>query len=178
MRRSLVIAQVLCIAVCIVAEAGAVRADERQIPNRTKDFADNRSVLGQSQELLSAGADAIRLGRYDDGIRLTNLGLERDAPNPYERAAAYANLCAAHAAKGQLDTAIRYCSDSLSLNESNWRAYSNRSYAYLLKGKYAEARVDLDAAAALAPAAPQVRQIRAMLNERSLKPRVIMEEQR
>jgi tetratricopeptide (TPR) repeat protein len=178
MRRPLVIAQVLFIAVCIVAEAGAARADERQIPNRSKDFADSRSVLGESQALLSAGADAIRVGRYEDGIRLTNLGLERDAPNPYQKAAAYANLCAAHAAKGQLDTAIRYCSDSLSLNESNWRAYSNRSYAYLLKGEYAAARVDLDAAAAIAPAAPQVLQIRAMLNERSLTPRVIMEEQR
>jgi tetratricopeptide (TPR) repeat protein len=178
MRRSLVIAQVLCIAVCIVAVAGVVRADERQIPSRSKDFADNRSVLGETQELLAAGADAIRVGRYDDGIRLTKLGLERDAPNPYEKSAAFANLCAAHAAKGQLDTAIRYCSDSLSLNESNWRAYSNRSYAYLLKGQYAEARIDLDAAAAIAPAAAQVRQIRAMLNERSLKPRVIMEEQR
>jgi tetratricopeptide (TPR) repeat protein len=118
------------------------------------------------------------MGRYDDGIRLTNLGLEHDQPNPYDRAAAYANLCAAHAASGRLDAAMRYCNDSLSLNDSNWRAYSNRSYVYYLKGKYDEAGADLDAAAALAPNAPQVRQIRAMLNERRLAPRVIMEEQR
>ena len=174
MRRALVFGLVLSITV----QSGSAEAGDRQIPNRNKDYADNRTVLGEMHELLAAGAEAIRMGRYDDGIRLTNLGLERDGPNPYEKAAALANLCAAHAAKGQLDKAIRYCSDSLSLNGSNWRAFSNRSYAYYLKGDYSEARRDLDAAAALAPEAPQVRQIRGMLNERSLRPRVIMEEQR
>ncbi|HEU4617018.1 MAG TPA: tetratricopeptide repeat protein [Gammaproteobacteria bacterium] len=174
MRRTLVIGVVLCIA----AQSSIAEAGDRKIPNENKDYADNRSVLGEQLKLLSAGAEAIRSGRYDDGIRLTTLGLERDGPNPFEKAAALANLCAAHAAIGQLDTAIRYCSDSLSLNDSNWRAYSNRSYAYYLKGQYSEARSDIDAAAALAPSAPQVLQIRGMLNEMSLRPRIIMEEHR
>lgn len=138
--------------------------------------ADNRSVLGQDNELLAAGAEAIRAGRYDDGIRLTALGLERDHPSPYERAAALANLCAAHAAKNEPDTAIAYCDQSLALHGSNWRAYSNRSFAYYLKGMYSEAALDLDAAAAIAPFAPQVEQLRGMINERSLRPRVTMED--
>ncbi|HEX7079684.1 MAG TPA: hypothetical protein VF329_01555 [Gammaproteobacteria bacterium] len=137
---------------------------------------DSRTVLGESNELLSAGADAIRAGRYDDGIRLTNLGLERYPATPFERAAALANLCAAHAAKGDPDTAISYCDESISINSRNWRAYSNRSYAYYLKGMYPQASLDIDVAADIAPDARQVRQIRSMINERSLRPRIIMED--
>jgi tetratricopeptide (TPR) repeat protein len=138
--------------------------------------ADSRSVLGQGNELLSAGADAIRAGLFDDGIRLTSLGLQRHPVSPAERAGAYANLCAAHAAKGEADIAIDYCTESLALNERSWRAYSNRSYAYYLKAMYPEALRDLNAAAAMAPDARQVKQIRGMINERNLRPRITMED--
>lgn len=136
--------------------------------------ADNRTVLG-ADEFLSAGADAIRMGRYDDGIRLTQIGLSR-APRHGDRAAALSNLCAAHAAKGEADIAIDYCTESLELNARNWRAYSNRSYAYYLKGMYPEARSDLDSAEALAPDARQVAAIKGLINEQVLQPRVIMED--
>lgn len=137
---------------------------------------DNRSVLGKENPLLAAGADAIKAGRYGEGIRLTSLGLSEEDPTPFERAAALANLCAAHAADGDPDTAIDYCDESLSLNERNWRAFSNRSYAHYLKGSYAEAARDVEAAAEIAPRARQVRQIRALLNERNLRPQITMED--
>ena len=86
------------------------------------------------------------------------------------------NLCAAYAAKRMPDRAIELCTESLAVSAQNWRAFSNRSYAYWLKGMYAEATVDLDAAAAISPNAKQVQQIRAMINEAGLKPRVILEE--
>src|ERR1044072_7689645 len=108
--------------------------------------ADSRTVLGGVNEYLAAGADAIRAGSDDDGIRLTRLGLERSS-RITERAAALSNLCAAHAAKGETDLAIETCSESIDLNPQNWRAYSNRSYAYYLKGMYTKASADLDAAA-------------------------------
>lgn len=138
--------------------------------------ADNRTIIGGGNEFLAAGAEAIRSGRYDEGIRLTNLGLERYTPSISDRAAAYSNLCAAHAAKNEPDRAIEYCSESLALNSSNWRAYSNRSYAYYLKRMYSEATFDLDAAAAINPRAREVAQIQGMINEVSLQPRVIMED--
>lgn len=153
------------LAISVVAVAGWAQSD-------------NRSVLGQANEYLSAGATAIRAGRYDDGIRLTALGLETETSNLYERAAALANLCAAHAAKGEPDQAIEHCDESIALNGDSWRAYSNRAYAYYLKGMYSEAQFDLDAAAAIAPDAPQVRQIRGLINERRLRPRVTMEDRR
>jgi tetratricopeptide (TPR) repeat protein len=134
-------------------------------------------VLGGGNEYLSAGADAIRAGQYEDGIRLTALGLER-APTPSDRAAALSNLCAAHAAKNEPDRAIEFCTQSLELNDRNWRAYSNRAYAHYLKGMLTEASADLEAAAAISPNARQVVQIRGMINERSLQPSITVEEHR
>ena len=138
--------------------------------------ADNRTIIGSGNEFLSAGSFAIRVGQYDEGIRLTELGLTRYHPSLQDRASAFSNLCAAWAAKGEPDRAIEYCDRSLSLSSNNWRAYSNRSYAYFLKGMYSEATVDLDSAAAINPDARQVVQIRGMLNEQGLRPRVIMED--
>lgn len=154
-------------AIWFVAAAAWAQIDQQQ--------ADSRTVLGGGNEYLSAGADAIRAGLYEEGIRLTRLGLERSSKNS-ERAAALSNLCAAHAAKGETDLAIETCSESIELNAQNWRAYSNRSYAYYLKGMYTQASADLEAAATFSPNARQVQQIRGMINERSLKPSVIVEE--
>lgn len=133
-------------------------------------------VLGERTPLLAAGAEAIRAGRYEDGIRLTREGLDTESVSAWMRAAALANLCAAHAANGDPDGAIGYCNDSLAVDARNWRAFSNRAFAYWLKGQYAEAAADLELAAELAPNAPQVRQIRALINERTLQPQVTMED--
>jgi tetratricopeptide (TPR) repeat protein len=139
--------------------------------------ADSRTVLGGVNEYLIAGAEAIRSGQYDDGIRLTALGL-KTATKMTDRAAALSNLCAAHAAKKEVDAAIAYCTESIAINENNWRAYSNRSYAYYLKGMDAEAHADLETAASISPNARQIETIRGMINERNLRPSVIMEDHR
>ena len=138
--------------------------------------ADNRTIIGSGNEFLSAGAFSIRMGQYDEGIRLTRLGLTRYQPSPADRAAAESNLCAAFAASGEPDTAIDHCTESLRLEGRNWRAYSNRSYAYYLLGLLSEATFDLDSAAAINPNARQVLQLRGMINERGLIPRVIVED--
>jgi hypothetical protein len=117
------------LAICLMASVGSAQVDPQQQP-------DSRTVLGGGNELLAAGAEMIRAGQYEDGIRLTTLG------------------------------------------ERNWRAYSNRSYAFYLKGMYAQANADLEAAASISPNARQVMQIRGMINERNLRPSVIMEDHR
>lgn len=134
-------------------------------------------VIGAS-EYLSAGADAIRAGDFDEGIRLTTIGLQRQARTLRDRAAGLANLCAAHVAKEQPDEAIPFCDESLELYSGNWRAFSNRSHAYFLKGMYAEAARDNSAAAAISSNAPHVKMIRGWLNERSLTPSITMQEHR
>jgi tetratricopeptide (TPR) repeat protein len=153
---------------------GQLPHDElRVLENRQPD---NRTVIGVGNSLLAAGAEAIRYGRYDDGIRLTLMGLERPGNSDHNRSAGLSNLCAAHAAKDEPDIAIQYCTESLDINDSNWRALSNRSYAYWLKEMYQESSKDLEAATAINPRARQISQIRGMLNEAGLRPRVIMED--
>jgi tetratricopeptide (TPR) repeat protein len=145
------------------------------VPELTQEQADSRTVLGVGNEYLAAGSVAIRAKQYDDGIRLTKMGLERPA-SPRDRAAGLSNLCAAHAAKNEPDIAIGYCTDSLTINDANWRAYSNRAYAYYLKRMFDKADSDLDVALAINPSAKQMPQIRGMMNERRLRGRVTMEE--
>jgi tetratricopeptide (TPR) repeat protein len=130
-----------------------------------------------ADEYLVAGADAIRGGLYDDGIRMTLIGLER-SPSNRNRAAGLANVCAAYVAKNEPDNALPYCDESLALNPENWRAYSNRAHAYFLQGRYAEAERDNAEAAARSPHAAHVQMIRKLLNERLLRPEVVIEEHR
>jgi tetratricopeptide (TPR) repeat protein len=154
---------------------GSALGQRSNVPELTQEQPDSRTVLGVVNEYLAAGAEALRVKEYDEGIRLTKLGLERPT-SPRDRAAALSNLCAAHAAKNEPDLAIGYCTDSLGINEANWRAYSNRAYAYYLKRMFDEADKDLDVALSLNPSAKQMPQIRGMMNERRLRGRVTMEE--
>ena len=168
MARIMICGIAMFLAVTAASGQGRVRQVAQEQP-------DSRTVLGVANEYLAAGAEAIRAKQYDDGIRLTKLGLER--PNsPRDRAAGLSNLCAAHAAKNEPDTAIQYCTESLSISNANWSAYSNRAYAYYLKRMFDAADSDLDIALALNPNARQMPQIRGMMNERRLRGRVTMEE--
>jgi tetratricopeptide (TPR) repeat protein len=152
--------------------AGAIGA---QTSDRA-DRAQSRTVLG-SNEYLAQGAEQIRARQYDEGIRLTTLGIAQ-AGSINERAAGLSNLCAAFAAKGNADQAIDYCTQSIALREDNWRAYSNRSFAYYLKGRYRQAQDDLAIAASINPDSPTIEKIRGMINEKSLRPTITMEDHR
>jgi tetratricopeptide (TPR) repeat protein len=154
---------------------GPALGQRSDIPELTQEQPDSRTVIGVANEYLAAGAEAIRIKEYDEGIRLTKLGLERPA-SPRDRSAALSNLCAAHAAKNEPDLAIGYCTESLGINDANWRAYSNRAYAYYLKRMFDEADADLDIALSINPNAKQMPQIRGMMNERRLRGRVTTEE--
>lgn len=145
-------------------------------PGPDRQPSDNRLVFGNGNTFLASGADAIRFGSYREGIRLTEMGLERSSNSAIEEAAAHSNICAAYAALGEPDSAIEHCNTSLEINSQNWRAYSNRAYAYWLKGMFVEARFDIDAAAAISPRSRQIPQIRGMINESTLQPSVLMED--
>jgi len=168
-------ARILYCGVAMCLWSSLALGQRSQEPELTQEQADSRTVIGVANEYLAAGAEAIRAKQYDDGIRLTNIGLERPT-SPRDRAAALSNLCAAHAAKNEPDIAIGYCTDSLAINDVNWRAYSNRAYAYYLKRMFEEADADLEVALAINPSAKQMPQIRGMMNERRLRGRVTMEE--
>lgn len=137
----------------------------------------NSVVLGGPKNIdLAAGAVAIQSGDYDTGIERTLKGLEDETLRPHERSAGLSNLCGAYAAKQLPESAIRYCTESLAYDDHNWRAYNNRSYAYWIMGRYPEAQADLEAATALNPNARQPGQIRGMINEKRLRPNIVMED--
>ena len=92
------------IAICGMASClmlGPALAQRQAIPELSQEQPDSRTVLGVANEYLAAGAEAIRLKEYDEGIRLTKIGLERPT-SPRDRSAALSNLCAAHAAKKRI----------------------------------------------------------------------------
>lgn len=132
-------------------------------------------VLGANKH-LAGGAAALQRGHFDEAIRLTRQGLESAGLDALARAAGRANLCAAYVSKEQPDEAIPHCDESLRINSHNWRAYTIRARAYLLKGMYGKARLDNDAAAAISPDADHVRMIAGLLNEIQLEPRIVIEE--
>lgn len=162
-------AGIVGLALCMCGGPGWAQADERPAG---RDSASSSTVIGVTHPLLVTGTNKIRHGDYDEGIRLLRQGLEQESPIARDRAAALSNLCAAYAAKKMPDAAIEQCTDSLAISSKNWRAYSNRAYAYWLKGLYVEARRDVEAAIALSPEARQVLQIRGMLDEAGLTARV------
>ena len=161
----------LSVAMCCVGGGVSAQSDA----DRRADLGGSTTIGGE-HPMLAAGARAIRAGRYEEGIELTLKGLESEPASNRVRAAALSNLCAAYAAKEEPERAIEYCTQSLALDSGSWRAYSNRSYAHWLKGEYAQASLDLDAAALIAPQAPQVVTIRGMINEATHEPRVVIEE--
>jgi tetratricopeptide (TPR) repeat protein len=139
------------------------------------DRPESRAAVGVRNEFLLAGSQALVAKQYEEGIRLTKLGLEL-ATAPRDRAAALSNLCAAYAAQNEPDIALDYCTESIAINDRNWRAYSNRAYAYYLQRKFDEADRDLDVALLINPNARRIPEIRGMMNERRLRGRVTMEE--
>ena len=168
------IGRLLLVLVSCLAVGVALGQRGREV-KLTQKKAETRSLYGVENEYLAAGAEALLAKQYDDGIRLTILGLERPT-RPRDRADALSNLCAAYAAKREPAIAIDYCNQSLEIESENWHAYSNRAYAYYLSLKFKEADDDLDRALALNPSARQLPQIRGMLNERRLRGRITIEE--
>jgi tetratricopeptide (TPR) repeat protein len=163
----------LLISVLCLSIAGVSSAQEK--PERDEFNTPNRLAFESGNEMLAAGSRALRTGDYQEGIRLTHLGLERSGNSAYERTTALSNLCAAYAATGEPDEAIRFCSESLVIDEKNWHALSNRAYAHWLKGMHEEAASDLEAAAAINPGAREIETIRGMINQSTLRPRVDVE---
>lgn len=168
MPRSAIFASAFLIGVSTSAFAQGRAVDPLERP-------ESRVAVGVRNEFLYAGSQALVAKQYDEGIRLTKRGLEL-ATLPRDRASALANLCAGYAAKNEPDVAIGYCTESLAINDRNWRAYSNRAYAYYLKRSFDEADQDLDRALLLNPQARQMPEIRGMMNERRLRGRVTIEE--
>jgi regulator of sirC expression with transglutaminase-like and TPR domain len=126
--------------------------------------ATSTTVIG-GNEMLQAGADALREGDFQHGIELTLEGLKR--PNaPREVAAALSNLCAGFVGVRQYDTALEKCNEALKIEANNWRTWNNRAAAYLGKGMYDAALRDVESGLEHQPESSTLKKTRKIVLER------------
>ena len=122
------------------------------------------TVIG-GNEMLQAGADALRNGDFQRGIELTTEGLKR--PNAQrDVAAALSNLCAGFVGVRQYDTGLEKCNEALKIDATNWRTWNNRAAAYLGKGMYDAALGDVESGLKLAPESATLKKTRQIVLER------------
>ena len=128
----------LCVSV-LLASGGNVLAENGQ----QRADAGSKTVVGVRNLPLKDGADALLAGRWEDGIRLTHIGLEQ-AFGAREEEAALSNLCAGYLQTGKYDTALMYCEMLLARNPDHWRGYNNRALIYIKTKQWEKARLDLE----------------------------------
>ena len=125
--------------------------------------AENTFILGVHPDLV-AGAEALHLGRFEQGIAHTLSGLAA-VVTPQQRASGLNNLCAGYTALRQYDIAIVYCSASLEIDPGSWQVYNNRALAYLGKGVTGLAQRDVRRGLELNPEAESLRKVERMVDE-------------
>jgi tetratricopeptide (TPR) repeat protein len=113
------------------------------------EHSNSSTVLGVNA-LLADGAAAMSNGEWQRGIELTQMGMSATISRE-EQAIGLANLCAAHAALQQFRTALEFCDQSLSLQDTNWRTWQNRAACHLGLGQIEESLRDLQRGLAINP---------------------------
>ena len=155
------------VVVCLCVVPGLVLAQE------------NKSVVGPSNPELTDGAQALKSGDAEEGVRKTLAGLQY-ATSRRDRVAALSNLCAGYMMLEEPEKGLPYCNQALELNDRDWRARSNRALAHLKLGNLEEAERDLQVAEEIAPNARTVKMVRSMLLDVTdpVSPMVIIDDRR
>lgn len=121
----------------------------------------NKTVLGVRNIALKKGAESLLAGNYEEGVRLTHLGLTQ-AIGTREEEVALSNLCAGYMRLGKYTTALQYCNVLLTRNDRSWRAYNNRAVIYMQTKQWDKAAADLAKGEALNANARTMKLARAM----------------
>ncbi len=115
-----------------------------------QDSAQSITVLGAPNQRLAEGSQALEMGRYEDGIRLSLAGL-KVSNTRRDEAAGHSNICAGYAALKRWHEALPHCNRSLELDRENWRAFNNRAAVYVGLKLYDFALTDVNAGLELSP---------------------------
>jgi tetratricopeptide (TPR) repeat protein len=110
---------------------------------------------------LYEGAQALKSGDSEEGVRLTHRGLEL-AQGRREQEAALSNLCAGYIKLHKYDEALRYCNILLTRNDKNWRGYNNRAVVFIQTRQWDKAEQDLIKGEELNPGARTIKIARSM----------------
>jgi len=143
------------------------------------DVPDSRTVIGPSNIKLADGAQALREGDGEKGVKLTLEGLAI-AQGLRERQVALANLCAGYLLLDQTVEALGYCDRALAENDRNWHVYNNRALVYLRLKRFEEAEADIVRGQELAPNSRNLKVVKGMfLDETSpVLPNIIIDDRR
>ena len=128
-------------------------------------IAESAFTFGSNPQ-LSAGARALQIGNYPEGINLTLAGLKTES-SLLGRARALSNLCAGYTATHQYELALGYCNSAIEINDRNWRSYNNRALAFLGMGQIAAARRDLEQGLLLNPDSSSLGKVAKMIEAHS-----------
>jgi len=113
-----------------------------QAQNSERMETGSKTVIGVRNPPLKSGAEALLAGDYEEGVRLTHLGLAQ-AFGDREEEAALSNLCAGYLQLEKYDTALQYCEMLLTRNDEHWRAYNNRALIFMKTDQWDRAEADL-----------------------------------
>lgn len=140
---------------------------------------DNKTILGPANAALQEGANALRAGDAEEGIRLTLLGLSQ-AHSAKEKQTAQSNLCAGYALLGKYDEGLSYCDAALAANAMHWRARSNRALIYIKLRRFAEADADLIVGEEISPNSRTIQAVRRMYLDATnpVSPSVVIDDRR
>ena len=127
----------------------------------TQEATGSSTVLGVCNMALKDGADALLAKDYEEGVRLTHIGLNQ-AFGKREEEAALSNLCAGYLQLKQYEEALKYCEILLARNDRHWRAYNNRALIYILTKQWEKADADLKMGESLRPNSYTIKVARAM----------------
>ena len=120
-----------------------------------------RFVIGSSNPDLYKGARALLAERYEEGIRLTLLGLEAANDKKGEEVA-LSNLCAGYTNMGDYESALKFCDILVQRNDKLWRPYNSLALIYVSTKQYDKAEQALIKGEALNPGAQSMKIARAL----------------
>jgi tetratricopeptide (TPR) repeat protein len=129
---------------------------------------ESTTVIGVNED-LAAGARALQMKDYEEGIRLTIEGLKFESERR-NRVSALSNICAGYTALRQYVAALENCDEAIDLDDRNWHAFNNRALAYLGQGNIKAARRDLEAGLALNPDSRKLLEVAEMIEAREKEP--------
>lgn len=140
---------------------------------------ETKTVLGPQNLYLYDGANALKAGNGEDGVRLTLLGLEI-AQGAREEKIAHSNLCAGYVLIDQPKMALEHCNWVIERDPDHWRTYNNRALAYLRLERFAESEEDIRRGQELRPGSRKLKTVKGMLLDETqpVTPKIEIDERR
>lgn len=138
-----------------------------------------KTVLGPKNIYLADGANALKAGNGEDGVRLTLLGL-KTAHGAREEKIAHSNLCAGFVLIDQPNEALEHCNWVLERDPLHWRTYNNRALAYMDLKRFDEAEEDIQKGQSIRPKSQKLKIVKGMYLDEThpVTPQIEVDERR